>query len=161
LANAREDGRWCGVDEEIPLLFETGCYADFTFPSAPDECQPNVVNSIYWPVGDLAKKRAYERGEPAKVGRVRSDRILMIEGPIALTRKVGKFSPRIESGAVTAADPPTPERVRVWVDQRIHVAGCPEWIFVKIHTHGAPESQAAAVLGAASRRLHSELSAHY
>ncbi|MDF2698160.1 MAG: hypothetical protein K0S65_6543, partial [Labilithrix sp.] len=44
LANARSDGRWCGVDEEVPLLFETGCYADFTFPSAPDECQPNFVN---------------------------------------------------------------------------------------------------------------------
>ena len=28
----RADGRWCGVDDEIPLLFETGCYADFTFP---------------------------------------------------------------------------------------------------------------------------------
>src|SRR5690349_16137339 len=53
LANARRDRRWCGVDDEIPLLFDTGCYADFTFPSAPDECQPNIVNRIYWPAGDL------------------------------------------------------------------------------------------------------------
>ena len=58
LANARSDGRWCGVDEEIPLLFETGCYADFTFPAAPDESQPNIVNQIYWPEGDLARRRA-------------------------------------------------------------------------------------------------------
>ena len=49
LANARSDGRWCGVDDELPLLFETGCYADFTFPSAPDESQPDIVNQIYWP----------------------------------------------------------------------------------------------------------------
>ncbi len=35
----------------IPLLFETGCYADFTFPAAPNESQPNIVNQIYWPVG--------------------------------------------------------------------------------------------------------------
>ena len=34
LANARRDGRWCGVDAELPLLFDTGCYADFTFPAA-------------------------------------------------------------------------------------------------------------------------------
>src|SRR5206468_3068712 len=33
LANARADGRWCGVDEELPILHETGCYADFTFPA--------------------------------------------------------------------------------------------------------------------------------
>ncbi len=44
LANARADGTYCGVDAEIPLLFETGCYADFTFPAAPDESQPNIVN---------------------------------------------------------------------------------------------------------------------
>jgi hypothetical protein len=76
LANARADGSWCGVDAELPLLFETGCYADFTFPAAPDESQPNVVNQIYWPVGDLAVRRAYESGERAKVGEVRRDRIL-------------------------------------------------------------------------------------
>ena len=37
LANARKDRRWCWVDEELPLLFDTGCYADYTFPSAPEE----------------------------------------------------------------------------------------------------------------------------
>ena len=26
---------------------ETGCYADFTFPAATDEAQPNIVNEIY------------------------------------------------------------------------------------------------------------------
>src|SRR4029079_9318653 len=34
LANSRRDGRYCGVDNELEILFETGCYADFTFPSA-------------------------------------------------------------------------------------------------------------------------------
>ncbi len=48
----RADRRWCGVDEEIPLLWDTGCYADYTFPSAPDECQPNIVNQIYKADGD-------------------------------------------------------------------------------------------------------------
>ncbi len=46
LANGRPDGRWCGVDDELRCLHELGCYADFTFPSAPDPCQPPVVNAI-------------------------------------------------------------------------------------------------------------------
>lgn len=161
LANARRDGRWCGVDEEIPLLFETGCYADFTFPSAPDECQPNIVNQIYWPAGPLGRRRAYERGERARVGRVHDDRILLVEGPLALARRPGRASVRIESAAVTANDPATPSRIRTWVAQGIHVSGRPEWVFVKVHTHGAPEAQAASLLGEAGRAMHRELAARY
>ena len=81
----RRDGRWCGVDEELPLLFDTGCYADFTFPSAPDECQPTIVNRIYWPDG-RPRAAARLRGRDARRGSAsaRDDRILMIEGPLAL-----------------------------------------------------------------------------
>ncbi len=74
LANARSDRRWCGVDEELPLLFQSGCYADFTFPAAPDDSQPPIVNQIYWPDGDLARRRAQDTGARARVGEVRRDR---------------------------------------------------------------------------------------
>ncbi len=164
LANARRDGRWCGVDDELPLLFATGCYADFTFPSAPDETQPGIVNRIYWPDGDLDRRRAYERGTPASVGEVRHDRLLMIEGPLALAleRGPGRFPrPRIDSAAVTAQDPATPARVRTWVRQQIHVAGRADWVFVKVHAHGAPEAQAASLLGEGGRMLHEELTTRY
>jgi hypothetical protein len=161
LANARRDRRWCGVDDEIPLLFDTGCYADYTFPSAPDECQPNIVNQIYWPDGDLTRARAYEKGVRAKIGEIKRDRLLMIEGPLALARRPGRLSWRIESAAVTAHDPPSAARIRTWVDQGIHVEGRPEWIFVKVHTHGAPEDQAASVLGDGGRALHRELTTRY
>jgi hypothetical protein len=161
LANARDDGRWCGVDDEIPLLFETGCYADFTFPSAPDSCQPNIVNRIYWPSGDLTRRRAYEQGEPARVGHVKDDRILMIQGPLALARRPGSFKMRIEGAALTANDPPTASRVKSWVDRQITVEGRPEWVFVKVHTHGAPERQAAALLGEPIRELHRVLGNEY
>ncbi len=157
LANARQDGRWCGVDEEIPLLFETGCYADFTFPSAPDECQPNIVNRIYWPTGDLAQRRAYEHGEAAHVGRRHDDRILMIEGPIALVPRPGFRGVRIESAAITAKDPGTYARVRTWYRQRIAVGGQPDWVFIKVHTHGAPDGEAASLLGDGGRQLHDAL----
>ncbi len=161
LANARHDKRWCGVDEEIPLLFDTGCYADFTFPSAPDESQPGIVNQVYWPTGDLRRCRAYETGEAARVGGRRHDRLLMIEGPLAPARRPGRWAVRIEGAAVTAGDPATPERVRTWVAQDIHVQGRPEWVFVKVHTHGAPEAQASSLLGDGGRMLHTELAARY
>ncbi len=157
LANARADGRWCGVDDELPLLHDTGCFADFTFPSAPDECQPNIVNRIYWPTGALARRRAYETGQPAVVGQRLNDRVLLIEGPIALARRPGKLGVRIESAAITADDPGSDARVATWVAQDVHVAGRPEWVFVKVHTHGAPEAQARSLLGDGGRALHRAL----
>lgn len=159
LANARRDRRWCGVDGELPLLFETGCYADFTFPAAPDESQPGIVNQIYWPEGDLRRARAYDRGCRVRVGHVLDDRVLMIEGPLALALRPTRLTLRIENAAVTAADPATPLRLRTWVQQNIHVEGRPEWVFVKVHAHGAPEDQAASLLGDGGRGLHEALAA--
>jgi hypothetical protein len=40
-------GKFCGVDEELQILAETGCYADMTLPSAPDESQIPMINQIY------------------------------------------------------------------------------------------------------------------
>jgi len=157
LANSRRDGRHCGVDSELRVLFDTGCYADFTFPSAPDATQPNIVNQIYWPTGDPSRARAHERGVRARVGEVMTDRILLVQGPLALTWREGRRRLRIESAAVTANDPATAGRVAAWVSQGIHVQGRPEWVFVKVHTHGAPERQAASLLGEAGRAMHRAL----
>jgi hypothetical protein len=154
LANSRRDRRYCGVDSELSVLFDTGCYADFTFPSAPDETQPGIVNQIYWPTGDPRHARAHEKGVRARVGEAMADRILMIQGPLALTRRDGGGGLRIESAALTAGDPGTASRVDAWVSQGIHVEGRPEWIFVKVHTHGAPEAQAASLLGEPGRQMH-------
>lgn len=161
LANSRTDGKYCGVDSELSVLFDTGCYADFTFPSAPDETQPGIVNQIYWPTGDPSRAKSHEVGVRAGVGTKLDGRILMIQGPLALARRVGKPSLRIESGALTANDPGTPDRVDTWVAQRIHVAGAPDWIFVKVHTHGAPDAQGASLLGKPGRAMHRALSSRY
>ncbi len=155
LANGRPDGRWCGVDDELVMLHELGCYVDLTFPSAPDPCQPDKVNQIYWPTGDLTKRRSYEHGERARVGAHHEDRVLMITGPLALARK--GFGMRLENGALTGNDPPTRARVATWVEQGIHVEGRPEWVFVKVHTHGAIENTAASLLGDGGRELHTAL----
>ena len=161
LANGRPDGRMCGVDDEVPLLFETGCYADFTFPSAPDITQPDRINELYWPTGDLTRARCYEHGELARVGKTWSDRILIVQGPLALTRRPRSAAIRIENGAITANDPATPARVRSWAAQGIHVRGRPEWVFVKVHTHGAPEKQAESLLGEPGRWMHETLAREY
>ena len=153
LANGRPDRRWCGVDDEL------GCYADLTFPSAPDPCQPDKVNQLYWPTGDLTRRRSYEHGERARVGASFDDRLLMITGPLALARKRRGMRPgiRLENGALTGDDPATAERVASWLAQGIHVEGRPEWVFVKVHTHGAIERTAASLLGDGGRTLHAAL----
>jgi hypothetical protein len=155
LANSRPDGRWCGVDDELVVLHRLGCYVDLTFPSAPDPCQPNKVNQIYWPTGDLTKRRSFEHGERARVGAHYDDRLLMITGPLSLARKGASM--RIENGALTGDDPPTAARVHTWVRQGIHIEGRPEWVFCKVHTHGAIEKTAASLLGAGAHTMHEAL----
>ena len=157
LANARADGRWCGVDNELEVLFDTGCYADFTFPAAPDESQPPIINQIYWPTGDLSQRRAYDTGVRAQVGEHHTDRLLMIQGPLSLTVRPTRRPVRIENGQLTGEDVGTPKRVAAWIAQDVHVEGRPEWVFLKTHTHGAPEENACSLLGNGGRTLHRTL----
>lgn len=162
LANGHPTGRNCGVDEELPLLFETGCYADFTWPAAPDPAQPRIINKIYWPLGELERRRAYDGPfEEARVGRIRNDRLLFIEGPLALSFKRAKVPVRLENGHITGTDPGSPARIKSWVGQNIHVRGRPDWIFVKVYTHAAPEGTAESYLGEGGRMLHEELTSRY
>ncbi len=158
LANARRDGAFCGVDDEIDLLHILGCYADFTFPSAPDPTQPRLVNSVYYPHGDVRRRRAHEYGYAARVGEVRKNRLLCLQGPLGICRREGQGLPwRIDSGALTARDPPTLGRFEHWIDQGITIRDRPEWVFVKLSTHGASEREAASLLGKPQRAFHDAL----
>lgn len=161
LANARRNGTACGVDDELTLLYELGCYADFTFPAAPDEAQPHVVNSIYYPSGDAGKKRAYENADLVTVGSARQDKVMLIEGPLALSFRPRSWKVRIESSAIDWSDPYTEDRLATWVEQDVHVGGRPEWVFVKVHTHGAPERNAEVLLGPHAERFHEALARRY
>ena len=145
----RPGGKTGAVDAELPLLFETGCYADFSVPSA----QPKIVNQIYWPTGAV--------GQRARTGESFSDRILLMQGPLAFSLREGGAWPRLESGAISAADPPSAARLACWVRQNIHVEGRPDWVFVKLFTQGAPEEQAECLLGGGARALHGELTTRY
>ena len=160
LANCRPDGRWCGVATELRLLRELGCYADFTFPSAPSQTQPRSVNRIGY-AQECGSPAALDRLTPAAAGRTggwrdRLDCLLLVEGPLApdwSNRKWGML-PRIENADLTGVYPPTPARARSWVAQRIHVEGRPDHVFVKLHTHGADAPNIDTMLGPPIAAMH-------
>ena len=160
LCNSRPDGRWCGVPTEIALLRKLGCYADFTFPSAPSPTQPRAVNQIGYAseCGSCAALGMLDRAREGGTSALRRDlnRLLLVQGPLALNwqrRKWGLF-PRLENADLTQVNPPTAERLGLWMRQHIHVEGRADWLFVKLHTHGATPPNAAMLLGERMREFH-------
>lgn len=149
LCNARKDGRWCGVNDELVILKETGCYADFTLPAAPNESQTAKINSIYYAKDQSGQSKSHNSGVDVKVGGEPSGDLMVIQGPLTLNWKQRKFGfmPRIEAGDMRGVTPPSKERVDLWVNANIHVQGRPEWLFVKIHTHGTQEQDMETLLG--------------
>lgn len=141
LNNSRTDGRWCGVNNETSILLETGCYADFTMPSAPSDTQTRKVNSIYYAVDMPGKTKTHDWGVDVEVGK-RSEGLLMVQGPLCLNwhdRKYGLL-PRIENSGLYGNSPPSLSRVKLWIDAGISVIGAPDHVFVKLYTHGASET---------------------
>jgi hypothetical protein len=163
LDNSRPDGRWCGVNDELTVLAQMGCYADFTLPSAPSDTQTPTVNSIYYATDDPAKPRSHDHGEPVRVGGAPVGHLMIIQGPLALRWKLraGVPVPAIENGDIRASYPPTPRRIDTWVRTGVHVRGRPEWVFVKIHTHGTQTGDMDALLGEPVARMHEHLERNY
>ena len=139
LNNSRPDGRMCGVNNETDILLETGCYADFTMPSAPDDCQTRKVNSLYYAQSSQQPK-AHDSGIDAKVG-VPPSGLLMVQGPLGLTWSRPKWGivPRIENSGLMISTPITMSRIQEWVSSHIHVSSAPEHVFIKLYAHGTQE----------------------
>lgn len=155
LDNSRRDGCWCGVNNELVVLREAGCYADFTLPSAPSDTQTSMVNSIYYATDDPYRSKSHDRGEALRVGGKPTGDLLIFQGPLALHWHHRKFGiwPRIENSDIAPTDIPITDRVPLWVKQHIHVEGRPEWIFIKVHTHGAIEENADFLFGGELEKL--------
>jgi hypothetical protein len=163
LDNSRADGRMCGVNNELHVLKQHGCYADFTLPSAPSDTQTRTINRLYYATDDPDRPKSHDTGVEVTVGKPSSGDMLIIQGPLALNwrnRKWGIF-PRIEAGDIRRSVPPTPDRIDLWVRQHIHVRGRPEWIFVKVHTHGTQEDDIDALLGTPVDKMFSYLESRY
>lgn len=149
LCNSKPDGTCCGVNNELVILKETGCYADFTYPSAPSDTQPKKINSIYYAEDKPGQPNSHNDGVDVEVQGQESGDLMMIQGPLGLNmknRKKGIF-PQIENSDIRASFAPTKDRVDLWVDANIHVKGKPEWNFIKIHTHGTQEADMDCLLG--------------
>ena len=136
LDNSHPDGKACGLNGEIALLRDLGCYADFTMPSAPSATQGRVVNQVYWCTSNPDNRpKSFDRGIEATIGGGRRGDLLMITGPVGL-RFGERRLPRLETGEIAGYDPPTPSRVRQWFDQAPTIG---DDMFLKLFTHGAAD----------------------
>ena len=141
LDNSRPDGRWCGVNNEIIVLQETGCYADFTMPSAPSDTQTRTINNIYYAIDDPDKPKSHDTGIRAAAGMPFDKGLLCIQGPLWLnfrSRKSGIF-PRIENGRLAGNSGIDLHRISLWKGCTVHVHGRPDIIFIKLYCHGTQE----------------------
>jgi hypothetical protein len=142
LDNSRPDGRLCGLNDEIRVLRDLGCYADFTMPSGDSPTQARLVNTIYYCNGDPHRPKSYDDGAPVTPGGGVGGDLLIIPGPLGM-RWRDRLLPRLETGELRYGNVATPYRVRRWVDIAPRIGGDS---FIKLYTHGAQERNSAALL---------------
>jgi hypothetical protein len=157
LANSA-GGRFCGVDSEMRVLAETGCYADMTLPAAPLQPQVPRLNAIYECGRPLEEPVPHRAGPSLRVGR-RPQLPVILTGPLVFnwSRRVrGLPVPRLDDGVMAANYPSDFERLERWAGARISVLGRPEWVFLKLYCHGFFTHDQDACIGEGARRFWSE-----
>ena len=149
LANSA-GGRFCGVDSEMRILAETGCYADFTLPAGLyHPAQTAKINSLYECALPLDQAVPHREGQDLRSGRTPRIFPLIVQGAIMTDWKRGLHSPGrlLETSAVTGRNPMSLDRLALWKRAHIAVQGRPDWIFIKVHCHGMDPTQKDAVVG--------------
>lgn len=166
LDHSHPEGKHCGVVNELDVLRKTGCYADFTLPSAPDPAQTRIINSIYYAKED-GRPASHNQGTRARASNrgdahAKDEALLLIQGPLGFNWRWRKWGllPRLENGDVTGGNPPTLLRFQLWMKLCPVVLGGPPWIFVKLHTHSGIPKNYRHLLGAAGEKFHSNLAQH-
>lgn len=153
-------GKCCGVDEEMRVLQETGCYADLTLPSAPDQSQVPMINKIYECGLPLDEKIPHRTGREMSVSGKQPQLPLIFTGPLIFnwTRRIkGLPVPRLDDGALTANQPMDSARLNRWLSANITVKGRSNWIFVKLYCHGFFDYDQRACIGEDAARFFSEI----
>ncbi len=129
LDNGAGDDSLSGCPTELRALRDTGCYADFTFPSLGSPAQPRMTNCIYYASEDGGPK-SYDRGTPVEAGRPGTGRPDDFPGA-----GVHRLAFRLSGGwRLENTSPPHPRRLAGWLSANVHVPGRPEWVFIK-HAH--------------------------
>ena len=156
-------GRVCGVDEEMQILRDTGCYVDMTLPSAPDESQVPMLNQIYECGLPLTEKAPHRTGKSVAVNGSEPQLPLIFTGPLVFnwTRRIkGLPVPGIETGALSENYPMDLARLDRWLSANIKVKGHPEWVFVKLYCHGFFDHDQEANIGEKAREFFSRIIEH-
>jgi hypothetical protein len=139
----------CGVEREIDLLHELGCFADFTFPSIYEDSQPSHPNLIY-ATRDSDGPKSYEQRLPLTSLADGTGQLMMFQGPLIFspTLNAKQLFLHLENGDIHGVEHATRARVDDWIRANVHVPQRPDWVFVKLFAHGAstPEDM-DAVLG--------------
>jgi hypothetical protein len=158
LANSA-GGNFCGVDSEMKILAETGCYSDLTLPSWPDRTQVARINAIYQCGRPLEQRSPHRSGPGLRAGGDVKLPVLLT-GPLVFDwqRRIrGLPIPRVDSGCLQASYPPTIERLFRWMGANICVEGRPDWVFIKLYCHGFFPFDQSTLLGEPMRRFLGDL----
>jgi hypothetical protein len=114
-------------------------------PSAPSPAQTRMVNTIYWAKDDPCAPKSHDTGVPvAHEGTVAGD-LMIIPGPLGVDWQPGGrlWSPRLETGELSARALPSSNRARLWLQLAPRIG---DDAFVKLFAHGAQEKNANALL---------------
>ncbi len=163
LDNSMNDLGRCGVNDEIRILRETGCFADFSMPTAPAISQTRKINTVFYAQDDPLKAKSHNTGVDVEVNGKESGDLMIIQGPLGLDWSQRKWGiiPKIENGEIQGSNPPSRQRIKNWIAQHVHVKGRPEWIIVKVSCHGAEERSRDVILGESADSMYSELENRY
>ena len=159
LANSA-GGRVCGVDSEMQILAETGCYADMTMPaSVLHPAQIAKINSLYECALPLDQRAPHRKGHALTAGRAPETYPIIIQGPLVIdvASAVRGNKRAIESGELSETKPLTLHRLTLWKQAQIRVAGRPDWLFIKLHCHAMNPNQKDVVAGDSFRKFLDDL----
>lgn len=162
LANSANN-KFCGVPDEMRILAETGCYLDLTLPSAPDESQVPMINSVYEAAGDFAESAPHRIGKTLRANGEIERLPVILTGALVFdwSRRVKNLPlPKIEDGALSAAQPANLKRFYRWKNANIAIANQPDWIFVKLYCHGFFDYDQDACVGERATRFFAEIVEH-
>lgn len=149
-------GRFCGVDNEMEILRDTGCYADMTLPSAPDQSQVAVINQVYECALPLKEAVPHRSGNRVAANGRQAQLPLIFTGPLVFnwTRRIkGLPVPRIDDGALAANQPLDAARFNRWQSANVTVRGKSDWVFVKLYCHGFFDRDQSFCIGDEAKRF--------
>jgi hypothetical protein len=159
LANSYQ-GRACGVDSEMQVLADTGCYADLTLPTGTfHPAQTSKINSIYECGLPLAERAPHRKGRDLVRGRAPHVFPVIVQGPLMLDFNAdhGPRRWRIDNAALNGTNLPSLHRLDLWKRAAISVKGRPDWLLIKLHCHGMDPRHEEAMLGASMQRFLDQL----